>query len=75
MQTFEICLNRLLKQANFEKFQSYFMKKIEWPMLYVFLLKPFKQWNLEKLQITLMAKFLHKKLSVFIGSYSFLSFP
>ena len=29
-------------------------------MLYVFLLKPFKLWNFEKLQITLLAKFLHK---------------
>ena len=29
-------------------------------MLYVFLLKPFKQWTFEKLQITLLAKCLHK---------------
>ena len=29
-------------------------------MLYVILLKQFKQWNFEKLQITLLAKFLHK---------------
>ena len=34
-------------------------------MLYVFLLKPFKQCNSEKLQITLLAKFLHKKTFVF----------
>ena len=29
-------------------------------MLYVFLLKPFKQLNFEKLQTTLLANFLHK---------------
>ena len=34
-------------------------------MLYVFLLKPFKQWNFKKLQITLLAKFFHKKTIVF----------
>ena len=34
-------------------------------MLYVFLLKTFKQGNFEKFQITLLAKFLHKKTIVF----------
>ena len=43
-------------------------------MLYVFLLKPFKQWNSEKLQLILLAKFLHKKHSCFNGSFSFLNF-
>ena len=30
-------------------------------MLYVFLIKPFKQWNFEKFQVFL-AEFFHKKL-------------
>ena len=34
-------------------------------MLYVFLLKPFKQWNFEKIQITLLARFFYKKTIVF----------
>ena len=39
------------------------MKKIGWSMLYVFLIKPFKQWNFEKFQVFL-AEFFHKKLIV-----------
>ena len=34
-------------------------------MLYVFLMKPYKRWKFEKLHITLLAKFLHKKTVVF----------
>ena len=37
------------------------MKKIGWSMLYVFLIKPFKQWHFEKFHVFL-AKFFHKKL-------------
>ena len=33
-------------------------------MLYVFLLKPFKEWSFDKLQI-LLAKIFHKKIIVF----------
>ena len=36
------------------------MKKFGGPMLYVFLMKPFKQRNFEKLQVFL-AEFFHKK--------------
>ena len=36
------------------------MMKIGWPILYVFLLKPFKAWSFEKLQGTFLAVFLQK---------------
>ena len=51
------------------------MKKIGWPMLYVSLLKPFKASIFEKLQVTFLAEFLHKKLSFFNGSNIKLGFP
>ena len=35
------------------------------PMLYVFLLKPFKWWNFEKNQVKFLAQFFHKKIIVF----------
>ena len=44
------------------------MMKIGWPMLYVFLLKPFKAWSFEKLQGTFLTVFPQKKLSFFNGS-------
>ena len=50
------------------------MKKIGWPILYVFLLKPFKQLNFEKLQITLLAKFFYKKTIVFQCKHFILKF-
>ena len=43
-------------------------------MLYVFQLKPFKEWSFDKLQI-LLAEILHKNFSFFSGSNSKLSFP
>ena len=51
-----------------------FMKKIGWPMLYVFLLKPFQAWSFEKLQDTFWP-FFHKKLSFFFGCNSKSGFP
>ena len=33
--------------------------------VYIFLLKPFQQWKFKKPQITLLAKFFHKKTIVF----------
>ena len=36
------------------------MKKIGWPKICIFLLKPFKQWIFEKLQVFL-AEFFYKK--------------
>ena len=44
------------------------MKKIEWPMLYFFLLKPFKARFFEKLEVTFSAEFFHKQLSFLNGS-------
>ena len=37
------------------------MKKIGWPILYVFLLKPFKAWIFEKIQVTFWAMAFQKK--------------
>ena len=37
------------------------MKKIGWPILYVFLLKPFKAWIFEKIQIAFWAMAFQKK--------------
>ena len=51
------------------------MKKIGWPILYVFLLKPFKAWIFEKIQIAFWAMaFQKKKQSFSNGSNSILSF-
>ena len=51
------------------------MKKIEWPMLYVLLLKPFEARIFEKLEVTFLAKFFHKQLSFHNGSNIKLGFP
>ena len=40
------------------------MKKIGLPILYVCVLKPFKQWNFDKLQVFL-GEFFHNKVIVF----------
>ena len=40
------------------------MKKIGLPMLYVCVLKPFKQWNFDKLQVFL-GEFFHNKIIIF----------
>ena len=45
------------------------MKKIGLPILYVCVLKPFKQWNFDKLQV-FWASFSTTKLSFFNGSKS-----
>ena len=50
------------------------MKKIGWPILYVFLLKPFKAWIFEKIQIAFWAMAFLKKQSFSNGSNSILSF-
>ena len=51
------------------------MKKIGWPMLYVFLSKPFKEWSFENFQVTYLAKFFFlKKASFLNGSRSSLKF-
>ena len=52
-----------------------FLKKIEWPLLYVFLLKPFKARIFEKLEVTFSTNFFHKQLSFLSGSNIKLGFP
>ena len=57
------------------KILSLFMNKIGWPMLYVFLSKPFKEWSFENFQVTYLAKFFFlKKASFLNGSRSNLKF-
>ena len=41
------------------------MKKIGWPMLYVFLSKPFNEWSFENFQVTYLANFFSQKSIVF----------
>ena len=43
------------------------MKKIGWPMLYVFLSKPFKEWSFENFQVTYLAKFFFLKKASFLN--------
>ena len=45
------------------------MKKVGWPMLYIFLLKPFKQWSFENFRFFFRRVF-PKKWSFFNGSNS-----
>ena len=40
------------------------MKKVGWPMLYIFVLKPFKQWIFENFRF-FFAEYFLKKLVVF----------
>ena len=40
------------------------MKKVGWPMLYIFLLKPFKQWSFENFRFCFV-EYFHKKMIVF----------
>ena len=43
------------------------MKKIGWPMLYVFLSKPFKEWSFDNFQVTYLAKFFFLKKASFLN--------
>ena len=40
------------------------MKKVGWPMLYIFLLKPSKQWSFENFKF-FFVEYFHKKMIVF----------
>ena len=51
------------------------MKKIGWPILYVFLLKPFKAWIFEKIQIAFWAMVFQKKTIVFQRKQFDFKFP
>ena len=51
------------------------MMKIGRPMVYVFLLKPFKQWNFEQVQIFSLANYFYKKLSFSNGKQFKFKFP
>ena len=46
------------------------MKKVGWPMLYIFLLKPFKQWSFENFRFFFSSSISTKKWSFFNGSNS-----
>ena len=46
------------------------MKKVGWPMLYIFLLKPFKQWSFEKFSFFFSSSISTKKWLFFNGSNS-----
>ena len=50
------------------KFSNLFIKKLRWPMVYIFLLKPFKAWIFVKIQFTCLTKFLNIQLSFLHGS-------
>ena len=42
------------------------MKKVGWPKLYIFLLKLYRQWNFEKIQVVFfLAQFFLQKIIVF----------